>query len=41
MMRCAAASAPEYGSDQPDPIEDLTPAEMTVEVAVEVGFGIL
>jgi uncharacterized protein len=41
MMRLAAASSPEYGSDQPDPLEDLTPTEMTVEVAVEVGFGIL
>ena len=37
--RLAAASG--FSAEQPDPIEDLTPSELTVEVSVEVGFGIL
>lgn len=28
-------------AETPEPVEDLTPAELTVEVAVEVGFAIL
>ena len=40
MMRLAAASSPAPARPT-EPIEDLTPSEMTVEVAVEVGFGIL
>lgn len=30
-----------FGAEQSEPVEDLTPSEMTVEVAVEVGFSII
>jgi|RhiMethySRZTD1v2_1073278.scaffolds.fasta_scaffold09626_5 uncharacterized protein YggE len=35
------ASAPDGGAADPEPVEDLTPSEMTVEVSVEVGFAII
>ena len=35
------ASAPAGGAADPEPVEDLTPSEMTVEVSVEVGFAII
>ncbi|MFO7281052.1 MAG: SIMPL domain-containing protein [Thermoanaerobacterales bacterium] len=37
----AVAGAEALGSDPGEPSEDLTPAEMTVEATVEVGFRIL
>jgi len=40
-MRLAAAEVPSGPSVEPEPVEDLTPSELTVEVAVEVGFHIV
>lgn len=40
VARLAAASTP-YGGEAPEPTEDLTPSELTVEAAVEVGFQIV
>jgi hypothetical protein len=37
--RMVMASAP--AAEAAEPAEDLAPAEMTVEAAVEVGFGII
>ena len=39
MTRVAAAG--KFSTESAEPTEDLTPSEMTVEVAVEVGFGII
>jgi hypothetical protein len=36
-----AAAAGTFNAESAEPTEDLTPSEMTVEVAVEVGFGII
>jgi hypothetical protein len=35
------AAATSFWSEAAEPVEDLTPSEMTVEVAVEVGFQII
>jgi hypothetical protein len=35
------ASVSTFAGDATEPVEDLTPSEMTVEVAVEVGFSIV
>jgi hypothetical protein len=35
------AAATTFGAEAAEPVEDLTPSEMTVQVAVEVGFGIV
>ena len=40
-MRLAAAEVLSGPSVEPEPVEDLTPSELTVEVAVEVGFHIV
>ena len=37
--RLGAATA--FSAEPAEPVEDLTPSEMTVEVTVEVGFGII
>jgi uncharacterized protein YggE len=39
VTRLAAATT--FAAEPAEPTEDLTPSEMTVEVAVEVGFGII
>ena len=44
-LRPAAEPCPRrppcFAAESAEPVEDLTPSEMTVEVAVEVGFRIL
>jgi hypothetical protein len=40
MRLAAAAEVPATPLESAEPVEDLTPSELTVEVAVEVGFRI-
>jgi uncharacterized protein YggE len=40
-MAAAPLAAAGAASEAAEPTEDLSPSEMTIEVAVEVGFGII